>query len=307
MSWIILTNDEGASGLPISVHALKDGKSTLDAIEAGIRFVELDPKVRCVGFGGAPNMLGEMELDASIMNGDTLETGAVGAVKGGVAHPISLARQVMEKLPHVMLVGEGATRFAKECGLEFQNILSEEARLNYQKWNSSKIGALNVDQLSKMTLIDFSWPTKETASCKGTVITLIRDEMGRMAGGVSTSGWDYKYPGRLGDSPIIGAGLYVDSKYGGCACTHTGEMSIRCGTSRSVVLYMKKGATVEEACLEAKEDLGKLKVGFLGAVIIHAMDKEGEHFVTSFGEVGSASYYYWSDEKDQLIKEVVPK
>jgi L-asparaginase len=137
---------------------------------------------------------------------------------------------------------------------------------------------------------------QEGRGSHGTVISLVRDRSGSFGGGVSTSGWDYKYPGRLGDSPIIGAGMYVDSRYGGAACTHCGENAIRTSLARSVVLYMKKGSTVREAVAEGIEDLAALKNGFQGQVVIYAVDKHGEHFVARRYKDGPpCEYLVWCE------------
>ena len=110
---------------------------------------------------------------------------------------------------------------------------------------------------------------------------------------VSTSGWAWKYPGRLGDSPIIGAGSYADAAYGACACTHTGEMTIRAGTSRSVVLYLKMGLGLDDALYEAGRDLRRLRGGLIRGVALHAIDAEGDHRVVSFGEARGVGYWIW--------------
>jgi L-asparaginase len=131
----------------------------------------------------------------------------------------------------------------------------------------------------------------------GTVVFLSKDDKGDIAAGTSTSGWAQRYPGRLGDSPIVGAGLYADNRYGACGCTHVGEMAIRACTARSVVLYMKAGASVREACLEAVRDLRSLKGGYTGPVIIHAMDRHGSTCVISTGPVVKGlDYFYWGDD-----------
>ena len=121
---------------------------------------------------------------------------------------------------------------------------------------------------------------------KGTTVLLCINKQGQLAGGTSTSGWAHKYPGRLGDSPVIGAGLYVDQRYGACACTHTGEMTIRAGTARAVVAAMRFGLSVEEACHEAMADMARLREGFLGSVVIHALSPQGETCVLSTHDFG---------------------
>lgn len=149
-------------------------------------------------------------------------------------------------------------------------------------------------------LADLLWPTADPRTARGTTCYLIRNATGELAGGVSTAGWSYKHPGRLGDSSIIGAGLFVDNRYGAAACTHTGEMTIRSSTSRSVVLYMKMGASVKDACHEALNDLRGLKGGHLGPVVIHAIDAHGRPYVLSTGNDGDVPYWVWNSESSEI-------
>jgi beta-aspartyl-peptidase (threonine type) len=298
MKAAVLTNDAGGVGVRAAIDKLSKGGNALDAVEAGIRFVELDPTVRSVGLGGAPNVLGEMECDASIMCGATLRTGAVGALKD-YFHAISVARQVMERTPHVMLVGEGAAAFAAETGERKGNLLSDEARADYDHWLKDHVPPDLLPRWPNVPLAPIIRQAAEVKSTGGTTVFLIRTPDGHLAGGVSTSGWAYKYPGRLGDSPIIGAGIYVDSRYGAVACTHTGEMTIRAGTARSVIAYVKKGALVREACQEALQDLRALRGGFLGPVTVHAMDTEGIPYAVSLG-LEDSHYWFWSGEKGEM-------
>lgn len=294
MERMVLANCEGAAGLATAVTAIMSGLSALDAVEKAISVVEADPTVRTVGVGGAPNILGEVECDACIMCGRTLRSGAVGALKH-YCHAISVARQVMEKTPHVMLAGEGAARFAAEVGAEGGDMLTEDASRRYQTWLGKHVppGVL-VDWPDCPMAPYIDHPGGSPVS-HGTVAFLVRDAEGRMAGGVSSSGWAYKYPGRIGDSPLIGAGLYIDERFGGAACTHTGEMIIRAGTARAVIAYMKTGASVEDACREAFEDLRHLKGGYRGPVIIHAVDRDGAPFALSTGNDGGVNYWLWTE------------
>ena len=147
-----------------------------------------------------------------------------------------------------------------------------------------------------MPLAPHAWSTARRIAGRDTVIFLAIDREGGMAAGTSTSGWSYKYPGRLGDSPIIGAGLYADCRLGACGCTHTGEMTIRAATAVSVVRCMKRGATVREACHEAAGDLRDLRNGLLGQVAIHAIDRTGTLAVLSVGPTGPPpAYWVWTD------------
>lgn len=292
-----LVNYEGRTGFKAAQQALLSGKSSLDVVEAGIRPAESDPTIRSVGRGGTPDILGKMQSDASIMNGDTREAGAVGALHGFL-HAISVARQVMEKLPHVMLVSDGADRFAAEIGAERAEMLTAEAKADYEAWVERNVPAEIRPRLAEVPLAEYAWAAGRTLDTKGTIVFLCRDDKGSIAAGASTSGWANRYPGRLGDSPIIGAGMYADSRFGACGCTHIGEMTIRCATARSVVQYMKTGMSVREACQEAIRDLSELSGGFLGPVIVYAIDVYGNPCVLGNQPVvaGNERYFYWCDE-----------
>ncbi len=254
---IVVSSANGIVGIREAVAILRAGGSALDAVEAATRLVEAFPDDHTVGYGGYPNLLGEVELDASIMDGRTLRAGAVGALKG-YKHPISIARKVMEELPHVLLVGEGAARFAAEMGFEQENLLTEAAATVYQQGLS---GALPEDQRAWLNvgisgnLARLARITADPERASGTVNFIAQDGDGNIASAVSTSGWAWKYPGRVGDSPIIGAGNYADNRYGACGCTGWGELAIRCSTAHSVVLYQRMGFGLEQACRQAMSDL----------------------------------------------------
>ena len=194
-----------------------------------------------------------------------------------------------------MLVGEGAGLFANEIGQKKEVLLHPEALKDYKNMLKERGLTTGRNGSPEGSLINAVWRMSDEPANHGTGCIIVRTSDGNMAGGVSTSGWAYKYPGRLGDAPIIGAGLYVDNRYGTAACTHIGEMAIRCSTARSVVLYLKKGASVEEACLEAVDDLRGLNSGFIGPVVIHAMDRHGVTCVLSSGQPDDVSYWIWSD------------
>lgn len=291
---MILANCEGGVGCDDAIKALEAGSTPMDAVEAAIRMVERDPGVRTVGLGGAPNIIGEIECDACIMCGETLRSGAVCALRY-YYHAISVAREIMERIPHVMLAGEGAERFAAEIGAEKGEMLTERAGERYERWLRKHVPAEALVNWPDVPLASYITHPSDSPVSHGTVTFLVRDGEGHMAGGVSSSGWAYKYPGRVGDSPVIGAGLYVDDRYGAAACTHTGEMIIRAGLARAVVAYMKKGASVEDACREGFEDLRRLEGGYLGPVIIHALDREGQPFVLTTGGDGGVNYWLWTE------------
>lgn len=296
---LVLASHEGAVGIEQAICCLEQGGVALDAVEAGIRPVEADSTIRSVGNGGYPNLLGEVECDAAIMDGRTLRAGAVGALCGYV-HAISIARQVMERLPHVMLAGSGACRFAEEIGAEKQNLLTTKAEVSYQTWRDRRLSAPDRTKWPDTALSGYAWPSGDQPEAKDTIVFITIDGNGNIAAGGSTSGWAYKYPGRLSDSGLIGAGVYADNRYGACVCTHTGELAIRAGTARSVLLYMKKGASVRTACDEAAQDLRDLKGGYLGPVIIHAVDRYGESCVVAIGEFREPPVYHlWTEATEQ--------
>ena len=290
---IVVTNNEGKSGIATTMRKLADGAAALDAVEAGIRLVEDDPDVRTVGRGGWPNLLGEVELDASVMCGSTLRTGAVGALQG-YRHPVSVARQLLERLPHELLVGAGAARFAHEIGAEACELLTDESRAAWQRWFAAEVSASDRAQWPDVPLERYCHNAVDPEIGKDTTVFLAIDRGRNVVSGTSTSGWGWKYPGRLGDSPIIGAGSYADSRYGACACTGAGEMTIRTGTARAVVLYMKMGMSVERAVEEAVNDMRALKGGLISRVTIHAIDNRGGHRVVAVNGLPGNHYWFWA-------------
>ncbi len=259
--FIIGTRNSGEF-LCAGAEILRGGGSAIDAVEASTKLVEANPKDDSVGYAGIPNLLGKVELDASIMDGKTLKTGAVGAVKGYL-HVISIARMVMEKTPHVMLVGSGAELFAKSMGFKKQNLLTKDAKEKYQSFlkryadlpkEGEKPWYVNYD-------VDFGlrdWYDKLTDKQHGTVNIMAIDAKGNICSGVSTSGTAFKFPGRLGDSPIIGAGNFCDNRFGAAACTGRGELAIRLSLARSLVSYMENGLSVREACFRGMKDINEL-------------------------------------------------
>jgi L-asparaginase / beta-aspartyl-peptidase len=299
----ILTNSTAYTGLEAGARIA--GNSGLDIVEAMVREVESDPEVHSVGLGSWPNMAGVLELDASIMNGTTLEAGSVCALKGFL-HPISIAREVMVRLPHVMLAGDGAERFARESGAETADLLTKTAVDEYHAWIRRNVPVEVREQWPDTDLAPYATSSLDPEKTGGTTCVLVLDDAGNISAGVSTSGWAWKYPGRIGDSPVIGAGCYADTRYGAVGCIGTGEMAIRTATARSVVLYMKMGMSVEEACREAATDYGDLEGGIIRSVIIHAMDRNGEECVLSVGTgTGNGSgtgakYYAWNDYSSEF-------
>jgi isoaspartyl peptidase/L-asparaginase-like protein (Ntn-hydrolase superfamily) len=249
---VVYTWDYGPAPGNAALDVLAKGESALDALEAGIKIVESDPNVLSVGYGGLPDASGEVTLDASIMDWKG-NAGAVAYLKN-IKHPISVARLVMEKTPHVLLVGEGALKFALENGFKKENLLTNKAKARWEKWKAKHSPGKNHD----------------------TVGMLIIDEEGNISGGVSTSGWAFKIPGRVGDSPIIGAGLYVDNEVGGACSTGYGEIAIKTAGSFLVVEKMREGYSPAEACKIAVERSKKYQKDKHMQICYVAMNKAGE-------------------------------
>ena len=220
-------------GLPANELAWKvldNGGKAMDAAEAGARHAESDPENSSVGFGGLPDEKGNVTLDACVMD----STGNAGSVAflQNIKHPVSVARKVMEETKHVMLVGEGARQFAVSNGFEEINLLTEQSEKDWKKW---------LKERREMTPHE----THDTLS------VLVQDKMGDLAGACTTSGWAYKMHGRVGDSPIIGAGLFVDNEVGCAAATGLGEEVIKTTGSFLVVELMRQGYDPTKACEEA--------------------------------------------------------
>ena len=291
---MLLANAEAWPGFDITVAQLQGGVAGLDAMVAGIANVEREAKVRSVGYGGWPNMLGEMEFDAGVMDGTTRDVGAVGAVPATL--PVSaLALEVMRNLPHVMLTGAGARRFATERGFAVDDVLHPDSKRVWWERLQKEMTPEQLAAFPNIPLAPLSNAITDPERVRDTTVFLGRDAGENIGVVTSTSGWAWKYPGRLGDSPIVGAGFYADSRYGAAACTHTGEMTMRCGTSRSIVLALRLGHSLEDAVKLAVEELGELTTGFLAGVVIHAMDAKGNHQVVSFRCEEEIRYWYWDE------------
>ena len=252
---IIVASGNGAPGLPVGIRILARGGSALDAVEACAKVIEADPTDTSVGRGGRPNVLGEVELDASIVDGTTHRTGAVAALQGYL-HPISVARAVMERGPHVMLVGEGAARFAKEIGAsKAQNLTAATRKLWVERLRAAGETPASIRRRSKLLPIVLNTVREHF----GTVNFLALDRKGHLASAVTTSGWAYKYPGRVGDSPIVGAGNYCDTRYGAAACTGYGELAIRNLSAKTAVDRLAAGMRADEVAHSTIADANALE------------------------------------------------
>ena len=253
-------------GLEANAEAWKIlGKNgtALNAVEQGVKLVEADPNERSVGYGGRPDRDGKVTLDACIMD-DQANIGSVAGLEY-IKHPISVARKVMEDTPHVMLVGNGALQFALEKGFRKENLLTDVSEQEWKEW-----------------LKDTNYQMPINIENHDTIGMIALDAHGNLSGACTTSGMAYKMHGRVGDSPIIGAGLYVDNEIGAATATGHGEEVIRIAGSHLVVELMRQGYSPENACKEAvhriikltksrKKDLSAIQVGFI------AINKQGEH------------------------------
>lgn len=254
------TWNHGQAANEVAWDILQAGGRALDAVEAGVRIPEGDPEVTTVGYGGFPDRSGKVTLDACIMD----EEGRCGSVAflQDIKHPISVARRVMEETPHVMLVGRGALDFALNEGFEREELLTPKARAAWERWKAESGEAtppINIEN-------------------HDTIGMLALDGAGDLSGACTTSGAAYKYHGRVGDSPIIGAGLYVDNQVGAATSTGWGEAVIRAVGCFLVVEFMRQGHSPTVACemavdrvISKNPDWRHIQVGFL------ALAKSGEH------------------------------
>jgi N4-(beta-N-acetylglucosaminyl)-L-asparaginase len=259
---IISTWNHGLAANQATWEALNAGKSGLTAIEKGLNISEADPKVRSVGYGGLPDREGKVTLDACIMDQNS-DCGSVSFLQG-IKHPISVAKKVLEETPHVMLSGQGALNFALSQGFKEENLLTPESEKAWKNWleKSKYQPVINIEN-------------------HDTISMLVIDKDGNLTGGCTTSGAAWKMHGRVGDSPIIGAGLFLDNEVGAAAATGLGEAVIRTAGSAMVVELMRQGLSPNEACKTIVEriynkhknhkDMPYLQVGFI------AVNKQGEY------------------------------
>ena len=252
---ILSTWEHGLPANDVAWKVLQNGGSAMDAAEAGAKVPEADPTSTSVGFGGLPDEQGNVTLDACVMDSDG-NAGSVAFLQN-IKHPVSVARKVMEETKHVMLVGEGARQFAVSHGFEEIDLLTDESKMAWEKWKKKRREMIPHE-------------THDTIS------VLVQDKNDDLAGACTTSGWAYKLHGRVGDSPIIGAGLFVDNEIGCAAATGLGEEVIKTTGSFLVVELMRQGYDPTAACEEALNRVIKKHNGNLDFQIAYiAIRKDG--------------------------------
>jgi isoaspartyl peptidase/L-asparaginase-like protein (Ntn-hydrolase superfamily) len=281
---IVSTWNHGMAANQKAWETIKNGGTALDAIEQGLRVTESDVTNRSVGIGGMPDRTGHVTLDACIMD-EQSRCGSVAFLEG-IDHPISVARKVMETTQHVMLVGKGARDFALENGFSKIKTPLPEVKAEWKKWLKEQ------EKIAKQPQINHE--------NHDTIGMLAMDKDGNICGGCTTSGWAYKLHGRVGDSPIIGAGLFIDNEVGGAVATGLGEAIIRIAGSHTVIELMRQGASAMEACKETVDRIIKkhknlegLQCGFL------AIDKNGS--VGAFSVYSGFNFAYTDEKQHKMI------
>ena len=282
-----VSSGNGIRATDKAMEILKAGGDPLDAVIAGVNIVEDDPDDMSVGYGGLPNEDGIVELDASVMYGPTHSAGAVASLRN-IKNPSKVARLVMERTDHVLLVGEGALKFARVHGFKEEDLLTEKSRAAWLLWKET---VSDRDNWFPPRSEGLPGELRSVLSTHGTINCIALDGAGRLAGVTTTSGLSWKIAGRVGDSPIVGAGLYVDNEIGAAGSTGRGEANLQTCASFRIVDAMGRGLTPEQACLKACEavvaktrlvprlcdDKGRPKFG----LDFYALNRKGE-----FGAAG---------------------
>ncbi len=296
---VIISSTNGLHALDKGMDILRRGGDTLDAVIAAVTVVEDDPKETSVGYGGLPNEEGEVELDACVMHGPTGRAGSVASVRR-IKNVARLAKTVMERTNHVMIVGDGARRFGVAEGFEEMNLLTDQSRLAWLAWKASS--SLNwrpgIDSPEWKEHLAALLDTPEKQALQpwiesvlahpptGTIPCMAVDEKGDISATTTTSGLAWKIAGRVGDSPIIGAGCCVDNEVGAAGSTGKGEENIKISGGHTIVEMMRKGMSPTDACLEAlhriarnyKNDKKKLRTFH---IFFYALNKDGVHGAAS--------------------------
>ena len=283
---VVIGSERSEAGIPAAMEILRSGGSAIDAVERGLRLCEDNLADHYIGTGGLPNARGIVELDASIMIGSTRAFGAVAAVKN-YPNPISIARKVLEELPqHALLVGAGAEEFADFLGFPKAELLTPEAKelwlkqlegLNDESIEGENTKATSGDERYRQATLNLLRRMTPHNGPWGTINIIALDQSGELVCGVSTSGYPYKHPGRVGDSAVAGAGNYSDIRYGAAACTGRGELALRSGTARTVVENLRAGQDPETACANALLEARALPDEFRAELRCLSLTPDGRH------------------------------
>jgi N4-(beta-N-acetylglucosaminyl)-L-asparaginase len=294
---VIISSANGVHALDKGMDILKRGGDTLDAVVAAVTVVEDDPNDDSVGYGGLPNEEGEVELDASVMHGPTRRAGSVASVRR-IKNVSRLAKTVMEKTNHVMIVGDGARRFAVAEGFEEMNLLTEHSRKIWLAWKAASSmnwrPGIDLPEWKEHISGIFDGDEKQIGYAErviahpptGTIPCMAVDSNGDISATTTTSGLSWKIPGRVGDSPIIGAGCCVDNEVGAAGSTGKGEENIKISGGHTIIEMMRQGKSPTDACLEAmnriarnyKNDKKKLATFH---IFFYALNKDGVHGAAS--------------------------
>jgi len=274
---VCIASANGLAAVSKAVEVMRAGGSTMDAVIAGVNLVEDDPNDTSVGYGGLPNEEGIVELDSSVMDGPSRNNAGAVASLRNIRNPSKVARLVMERTDHVLIVGEGALRFARAHGFKEENLLTERARKIWLRW---KENLNDKDDWLPPPGGYAANPDYPKSRPTGTINCLAVNERGDISGVTTTSGLAFKIPGRVGDSPIIGAGLYVDNEIGGAGSTGRGEEAIKFCGSFHTVMQMAMGKSPGEAALETIKRIARnYEMDFLRTFNIkfYAVNKAGEY------------------------------
>ena len=304
---VVISSANGLQATAKAMQLILGGADALDAVVAGVNIVEDDPNDNTVGLGGLPNEEGVVELDSSVMHGPTGRGGAVAALQN-IKNPSRVAKTVMERTDHVLLVGAGALKFAKAHGFKEENLLTEESREAWLRWKENLSN--QDDWLPPHTIdtLDIGESVKKALRTYGTINCNAIDLKGGISGCTTTSGLAFKIPGRVGDSPILGAGLWVDNDVGAAGSTGRGEANLLACSSVMVVEYMRQGKSPEEACLQAAQRIvGQTKMRRLQdgqgrpnfSVTFYAINKRGEFGAASIKR--GAKYAINTGEKESRL------
>jgi N4-(beta-N-acetylglucosaminyl)-L-asparaginase len=300
---LAVASENGLAAVARAVQRMEAGLAPVEAAVEGVALVEADPEDVTVGYGGLPNSDGVVQLDACCMDGPTMRAGAVAALEG-FRHPARVAYEIMRRTTRVLLVGEGAARFATSLGFEAENLLTERARKIWLYWRG-QMSAID-DWMATPDLIedpDVQWFIREHGAIapQGTINLCAVNAAGELGGTTTTSGLFFKIPGRVGDSPLIGAGLFVDNEVGAAGSTGRGESVIQIAGAHTIVELMRAGASPRDACLGALDRLVR------ATRVPYLLDADGRpnfdvkfYAVTKAGEAAAAAI--WAGAKYALCR-----